>query len=100
MSYLYLQVQLLQSSNKRNPNLKINAEQTVVENNSISFHHTETDYAKIIRAYIHTVTSHNHIFLFEALLSKIKIEEVPLILCLAFQLLIHVITSMFLVEIG
>ena len=60
----YLQVQLLQSSNKRNPNLKITAEQTVAVNNSISFHHTETDYAKMIRAYTDTVTSNNHLFLF------------------------------------
>ena len=59
-----LQVQLLQSSNKRDPKLKINNEQTDVENNTINFHHAEADYAKMMRAYIDTVTSNNHLFLF------------------------------------
>ena len=60
----YLQVQLLQSSDQRGSNLKTDDEQTVVENNIISFHHMETDYAKMITAYIDTVTSNNHLFLF------------------------------------
>ena len=60
----YLQVQILQSSNKRGSNLKTDDEQTVVENNIISFHHMETDYGKMITAYIDTVTSNNHLFLF------------------------------------
>ena len=84
----------LKSSNKRDPKLKINNEQTVIENNNISFHYTEADYAKMIRAYIDKVTSNNHLFLFNYLMSKTKIEDVSLIFWLMFSLPTLIITLM------
>ena len=48
---------LLQTSNKRDPNLVINDQKATVDNNVIKFQHTDADYAKMIRAFIDTVTS-------------------------------------------
>ena len=55
--YLFLQVQLLQSSNKRDSDLKVNNQPTSLQGNSIKFHYTDDDYDRIIRAYIDAVTS-------------------------------------------
>ena len=52
-----LQVQLLQATNKQDPNLCINNNETCVEENSIKFHYTEKDYGNIIRAYTDAVTN-------------------------------------------
>ena len=54
---IFLKVQLLQSSNKRDPNLIINNQSTFVEGKSIKFHNTDEDYNNIIRTYIDAVTS-------------------------------------------
>ena len=54
---LFLQVRLLQSSNKRDPNLKVNNQPTSVQGNSIKYHYTDNDYDQIIRAYIDAVRS-------------------------------------------
>ena len=53
----HLQVELLQSSNKRDPNLKLNHQETIVRDKVIKFYHTEKDFSKMIRAYIDAVTS-------------------------------------------
>ena len=53
----HLQVELLQSSNKRDPNLKVNHQETIVSDKVIKFYHTENDFSKMIRAYIDAVTS-------------------------------------------
>ena len=53
----YSQVEHLQSSHKREPNLKVNHEKTVVGSNIIKFYYTENNYSNIIRAYIDSVTS-------------------------------------------
>ena len=57
LALLLLQVELLQSSNKRDPNLKISARRTHVKGKAVRFYYTEKDYDKIIRAYIDAVTS-------------------------------------------
>ena len=54
---IFLKVQLLQSSNKRDPNLIINNQSTFVEGKSIKFHNTDEDYNNIIRTYSDAVTS-------------------------------------------
>ena len=61
---MYSQVDLLQASNKRDRNLTVNNEKTTVQNNVIKFHHTDSDYSKMIRAYIDTVTSNNYLLYF------------------------------------
>ena len=53
----HLQVELLQSSNKRDPNLKVNHQETNVSDKVIKFYHTENYFSKMIRAYIDSVTS-------------------------------------------
>ena len=42
----HLQVELLQSSNKRDPNLKLNHQETIVSDKVIKFYHTEKDFSK------------------------------------------------------
>ena len=54
---MFLQVELLQSLNKRDANLTINNEATFAEGKSVKFHYTDEDYKNIIRAYIDAVTS-------------------------------------------
>ena len=51
------QVELLQTSNKRDPNNIINDQRTTVDNNAIRFQYTDADYSKMIRAFIDAVTS-------------------------------------------
>ena len=50
-------MELLQSSNKRDPSPMINNEKTVVNNSTIKFYHNDNDYSKMIWAYIDSVTS-------------------------------------------
>ena len=57
LTITHLQVELLQSSNKRDPNLKVNHQETIVTDKVIKFYHTENDFSKMIRAYIDAVTS-------------------------------------------
>ena len=45
----YLQIEHLQSPNKREPNLKVNHEETVVNNDKIKFYLTENDYSSLHR---------------------------------------------------
>ena len=70
---MYSQVDLLQTSNKRDPNLTVNTEKTTVQNNVIKFHHTDSDYSEILRAYIDTVTSNNYLLYVLPLFSFIYI---------------------------
>ena len=61
-THFILQVQLLQSSNKRNPSLKVNHDRTVVENSVVKFYHNKNDYCKMLRAYIDSITSNISLF--------------------------------------
>ena len=54
---MFLQVQPLLSSNKRDSNMTINNEATFVERKSTKFHHIDEDYKNIVTAYIDEVTS-------------------------------------------
>ena len=55
LALLLLQVELLQNSNRQDPNLKISAKRTHVEAKAVWFYYTEKDYDKL-RVYIDAVT--------------------------------------------
>ena len=80
---LFLQVRLLQSSDKRDPNLKVNNQPKSVQGNSIKFHYTDNDFDhQIIRAYINAVTS-NFNFLYVSFIFnivKVSINILPIYL--------------------
>ena len=63
-SSLFLQVQLFQSSNKRNSNLK----SIFAQGKAIKFYYNDSDYEKIIRAYIDAVTSNLFSLIFHSIL--------------------------------
>ena len=67
----YSEMEVVQSSNKRDPNPRINHEETVVNKSTIKLYYNDHDYSKMIQAYIDTVTS--NIFLFFNIFNNIFI---------------------------
>ena len=69
---IHLQVELLKSSYKRDPNLKLNHQETIVSDKVIKFYHTENDFSKMIRAYIAFIFIFSYFFYIPYLLSYFK----------------------------
>ena len=69
---IHLQVELLKSSYKRDPNLKLNHQETIVSDKVIKFYHTENDFSKMIRAYIAFIFIFSYFFYVPYLLSYFK----------------------------
>ena len=69
---IHLQVELLKSSYKRDPNLKLNHQETIVSDKVIKFYHTENDFSKMIRAYIAFIFIFSYFFYIPYLLSYFR----------------------------